>query len=334
GTARLDVDPTLPPGEYRLEFGFSAGAGLARLTNDGPAGLRGEARARGGVIRLVSRSTPLAPDALPITVPAGGALGEVQLLGAALDREYPRPGDRARLTLFWQTSAARPTSQDVSLALRDSSGGTVQEWRGAPVDGTYPTSAWKPGEIVRDTWDLVLPSRLPPGPLSLAVGLAPPGRLPERYLSLVSLALQPISRQYAEPAVRTRQEARFGDLARLVGYDLRNRRLKAGDSVEVSLIWQALAETRENYTVSVQVQGVDDRVVAQHDGEPAAGRRPTAGWLPDEFVEDLHRVKLPRDAPRGRYQLAVVLYRPDDGQRLLDPAGGERVVLGTDVVVE
>ncbi len=334
GTARLDVDPTLPPGEYRLEFGFSAGAGLARLANDGPAGLRAEARARGGVIRLVSRSMPLAPDALPITVAASGALGEVQLLGAALDRENPRPGDRARLTLFWQTSATRPTSQDVSLVLRDSSGGTVHEWRGAPVDGTYPTSAWKPGEIVRDTWDLVLPSSLPPGPLSLAVGLAPPGRLPERYLSLVSLALQAISRQYAEPAIRTRQEARFGDLARLVGYDLRNRRLKAGDSVEVSLIWQALAETRENYTVSVQLQGIDERVVAQHDGEPAAGRRPTASWLPDEFVEDLHRVKLPRDAPRGRYQLAVVLYRPDDGQRLLDPAGGERVVLGTDVVVE
>src|SRR5206468_10132481 len=41
GVARLDVDPTLPPGEYRLEGGFSAGSGQERLTEDGAWGSGG-----------------------------------------------------------------------------------------------------------------------------------------------------------------------------------------------------------------------------------------------------------------------------------------------------
>ena len=41
GVARIELDPTLPPGEYRLEGGFRAGSGQARLTEDGPWGSAG-----------------------------------------------------------------------------------------------------------------------------------------------------------------------------------------------------------------------------------------------------------------------------------------------------
>lgn len=332
GTARLAVDPTLAPGEYRLELGFLLGSGFARIAEDGPSGARRQLQARGGELRLVSRSTTLDPDALPALLPTTADFGGARLLGATLDREAPRVGDRARLTLFWQ-AVGRLADEEVSVVVRD--GATVvHEWRGRPVDGTYPTSAWKPGEVVRDTWDLQIPASLPAASLELAAGLAPPGRPAGQHVALARLTVQPIARQWAEPSVRTRQEARLGEVARLVGYDLRTRRLKPGDTVELTLYWQALAEGSDNYRVSVQLIAADERVVAQQDAEPAQGRRPTAGWVGGEYVEDGHRLRVPRETPRGRYRLAVALYRTEDGQRLADAEGAERIILGTEVSVE
>ena len=33
----------------------------------------------------------------------------------------------------------------------------------APVHFAYPTSAWRPGEVISDVYDLALPLNLPPG---------------------------------------------------------------------------------------------------------------------------------------------------------------------------
>jgi hypothetical protein len=194
-------------------------------------------------------------------------------------------------------------------------------------------SGWKPSEIVRDTWDLVMPATLPAGSLELAVGLATPVERPERYVSLSTFAVESIARRMDEPSVRARQDARFGDIARLVGFDLRNRRVRPGENADLTLIWQAMAETRANYAVTLTLLGDGDRVIAQVDEEPAGGKRPTAGWTVGEYVEDGHRLRIPRDAPRGRLRLAVGLV-DEDGRRLLDTTGAERVVLQTELVTE
>jgi hypothetical protein len=332
GVARLAVDPTLPPGEYGLEVGVTSGAGPVRLAESGPWGQQGQAEALGGSVRLVSRSTPLAPDALPVQSVRDERLDGVRFLGAALDRDAPRPGERVRLSLFWQNAALRLPDHEVSLVLRD--GRTVlHEWRGAPVDGTYPMSSWKPSEIVRDTWDLIVPATLPGGALELAVGLAGPSERPERYVGLSTFSVQPVARLMDEPNVRMRQEARFGDLARLVGFDLRNRRVRPGENADLTLVWQALAETRDNYRVTLYLLGDGDRVIAQVEEEPAGGKRPTAGWTVGEYVEDGHRLRIPRDAPRGRLRIAVGLV-DEDGRPLLDNAGAAQVVLQTELVTE
>ena len=111
----------------------------------------------------MSRSTPLAARSLGLKSPLDATFDGVRLLGATLDRDSARAGERVRLTLFWQNAAGRLDNREVSISAQDGSGATLREWRGAPVDGTYPTSAWKPSEIVRDTWDLVLPADLPAG---------------------------------------------------------------------------------------------------------------------------------------------------------------------------
>ena len=332
GIARLTVDPTLPPGDYGLEVGVTNGSSPARLVTSGTWGQQGQPDALGGSVRLVSRSTPLPPDLLPVETVRDERLDGVRFLGATLDRDAPEPGERVRLSLFWQNAAVRLADQEVSLVLRDG-GSVIHEWRGAPVDGTYPTSLWKPAEVVRDTWDLVVPATLPGGSLELAVGLARPAERPEQYVALTTLTVQPVARQLDEPSVKTRQDAQFGDVARLVGFDLKNRRVKPGDTADLTLVWQAMAETRDNYVVSISLLGEGDRPVARSDEEPAGGKRPTAGWAVGEYVDDGHRVRVPRDAPRGRLKIAVGLL-DEEGRLLLDDSGAERVVLQTELVTE
>ncbi len=69
-----------------------------------------------------------------------------------------------RLALDW---AARATIQDdleFSARLLDSNGAVLSQLDQVPVHSTYSTTAWVPGEVVRDVYDLPLPGpHLPPG---------------------------------------------------------------------------------------------------------------------------------------------------------------------------
>ena len=67
---------------------------------------------------------------------------------------------------------------------------------------------------------------------------------------------------------------------------------------------------------------------------PAAGARPTTGWLPGEIIRDIHTLTVAPDAPPGRYALEVGMYDPASGERLCLPDGGDRILLPTLIQVE
>jgi 4-amino-4-deoxy-L-arabinose transferase-like glycosyltransferase len=331
GLARLELDPTLSPGEYRLEGGFSAGSGQERLIEDGPWGSAGLAQARGPTVRLVSRSTPLSVDGLPLDRRLDADLDGVRLLGVDVDRETARAGERLRLDLFWQTSGGRPEPRQVSLVLRRPGGEALHEWHRAPVDGTYPLTAWRPGEVVRDAWDLVLPPTLPAGELELAGGLTSGPGPAARYVPLGTLTVQAADRELRQPELRTPIGARFVSGVELVGLDYRGRRLKPGDSADLTLLWRAGGPVAHDQVVTVAVLDDAGRVLAQQESEPAGGKRPTSGWTEDELVVDGWRVRVPRDLPPGRVRLAVSLVDPIANSRVPTDAGTPWVELPIEV---
>jgi len=57
-------------------------------------------------------------------------------------------------------------------------------------------------------------------------------------------------------------------------------------------------------------------VVAQSDSFPAAGERPTTGWLPGEIISDHHTLTLLAEMSPGNYRLITGLYDPVTGERL------------------
>jgi hypothetical protein len=84
------------------------------------------------------------------------------------------PGEELTLRLVWD--AVQPPDGDYTMFahLLDEQGAIVAQSDRAPEDGFYPTSQWDAGDLVADSYTLLLPNDLPSGPLQLVVGIYDP----------------------------------------------------------------------------------------------------------------------------------------------------------------
>lgn len=92
------------------------------------------------------------------------------LEGYALDKEAG--AGILPLQLFWR--AAHPLDEDYTIFVHlvDRDGQTWSQHDKPPLDGEYPTSFWRPGETVMDTYALSL-AGVPAGTYWLEVGVYP-----------------------------------------------------------------------------------------------------------------------------------------------------------------
>ncbi|MFQ5811978.1 MAG: glycosyltransferase family 39 protein [Anaerolineae bacterium] len=125
--------------------------------------------------------------------------------------------------------------------------------------------------------------------------------------------------------------------ALLIGYGLAAQEIEAGETLRLTLYWQALAEMEKRYTVFVHLLDSDNRIVAQMDSEPLGGTHPTTEWQFGEIVRDNYGLLITPDTPPGEYLLEVGMYYLPTLERLpvLDASGSaedDRVVLGRIVV--
>lgn len=111
--------------------------------------------------------------------------------------------------------------------------------------------------------------------------------------------------------------ARLGEQIELAGYSLAEESLAPGQMVRLTLFWQATGSPSEPYTVFAHLLDADGHLIAQQDGEPVGGSRPTTSWTAGETIRDRLGILIPPDTPPGEYRLAVGMYRPDTGQRLV-----------------
>ncbi|MFW5941244.1 MAG: YfhO family protein [Chloroflexota bacterium] len=103
-----------------------------------------------------------------------------------------------------------------------------------------------------------------------------------------------------------------------------------GADLNASLIWRALGSIPADYTVFVHLLLEDGRLLAQHDGVPAHGTRPTNSWAEGERLLDEHLLTVPPDAPPGqRARLVAGLYETATLERQQFDNGQETVLLCT-----
>jgi hypothetical protein len=90
-----------------------------------------------------------------------------------------RPGDILRLRLYWQALA--PIQQDYTVFVHllrpdgdpDPERVLAQDDK-SPRGGLYPTSRWRPGEVITETYTLLVPPEAAPGATAIEVGMYRP----------------------------------------------------------------------------------------------------------------------------------------------------------------
>jgi hypothetical protein len=312
----LPIPPGIPPLTYTL------GLGLYAHTGDGPRPvdlLDSQGAPQGQYLDLadVRLTTPLglAGSAYratsgppPLPQPADLADG-LQLLGAGLDRSTLRPGQSLLVTLRWQ--ATRSPLPDLRPRLALVQGGQeLASAATAPALGRYPTDRWRSGETVVEHRWLVAPPTAAEGPADVVIALG------EERLALGRVEIDTEEHIFTPPPTGYPLDVRFGQVARLIGYDLPRQTFSAGEPVTVILYWQALEQAGgADYAVFTHVLAADGHLVGQHDGPPAGGARPTGGWVPGEIVADPHTMTF-REPYAGVARVEVGLYDPDTMERV------------------
>ena len=331
---QVRVLPGTPPGQYHLEIGFYS----AQLSHN--LEIRDQNGPRGTQTALVDL-TVTRPAHLPLP---GTDLGISQqldtpvTLGDAgprlLGYDWPQPdtlaaGDAVPLSLLWQ---AGERADDAQIYLQLSAAG--RRWRRAQghlQGGDYPPAGWTTGELVRDTWDALLPADVPAGRYQVDL-VAETAAGDTQLIGLGQVEIQARPHVFDTPHPDAAQQADLGNMARLLGYDL-PAQVTPGGTLRVALYWQALAEAERSYVRFIHLLDTAGQIVAQQDGVPGAGALPTTSWVAGEVLADDAVLDLPGTMPPGTYRLAVGLYDPATGRRLAGRSGDDRILLSQAVEV-
>jgi hypothetical protein len=150
----------------------------------------------------------------------------------------------------------------------------------------------------------------------------------------------------AQAMIQRSLRATLGENIQLVGYDLDRAEVSPGQTLLLTLHWQATALIGKRYTVFAHViaeatsvggtnPATQSPVWTQMDNEPVGGSRPTTMWQVGEMIDDRYGLLIPQNIPPGEYALEVGMYDPVTLVRLpvRDESGArvpdDRVLLST-----
>ncbi len=230
---RPDLQPEIMPDEAtfraRLDDWLAAG-GVAYLGRYLPGLYAAYSLRSVGPLAEV-RAAPFTQPYTAPTTPINQPLTEtLTLLGVTVSACPHAP---LCVEAFWQAEATPTRNLAVVWQLRDAAG--VVRWQSAgqvPVNGLYPTNAWRPGETVSDFHALRPPATLPPGDYALWVGAFPPFQT----ASTGWLLAAPVHLAPTPPPIPHAVRVQVGEHW-LVGYDV-PATAAPGGPLMVTLWWQ------------------------------------------------------------------------------------------------
>jgi mannosyltransferase len=167
----IRILPATPPGDYQIEVGMYRSDNGQRLpVTDATGKPLGDHILLGPLTITRSVTPPLDMQHAANAVTAGlRLLGyNVEKLGQDGVATALSADDVAHVTLFWSAWEHPLADLTTTIQVLDSRGQVVRQSSAGPVDGNYPTSSWRQGEIVRDQYHLPL-AGLAPGRYQLVV---------------------------------------------------------------------------------------------------------------------------------------------------------------------
>lgn len=263
----------------------------------------------------------------------------LRLLGYGVREHRGHWQSWARLRLWWRAPAGLAEPFKISARLVDASGTVVAATDAEPVSGAYPATAWRPGEVVADAYEIPLPAGLPPGDYQPLVIVYEPDAGTERgraELAPVYLAGNPARPPHRalESSVARAMYARFGDVE-LLGFTPPDPDAvyRPGDALPLVLLWQARRQPSGDLRVTFWLENERELDLGEAPlGEtPMGGRYSTGEWLDDQVVRQWPKLQLPDGTQPGTYRLKMRVTRdrkPVPWGRWLVPLGSD-LELGT-----
>ena len=333
--------PTLagtPPGWYDIQVAVYDRATMQRLpVLDGKRRIVAQAAKVGGLQVVTPLRPPVVEPAQALSQDEGALAPGIRLLGYDLSARVFRPGDTVSVALYWEALQAVHRDYTITMQLRDQQGRVWIEAEARPAYGTYPTTEWKPGELLRDWHDLSLGAQAPSGSYDLMLQVKEERQV-SGEVSLGPVEVEGRAHQFQMPEMQHQLGLNLGEQVALLGYDLSADQIQAGETVRLTLYWQALAEIDVSYTVFTHLLDTDDRIWGQKDSVPGRGQLLTTSWMPGEIIQDEYDIEVSGEAPAGNYVFEIGMYHWETGRRLSvydehDTPQGDRVLLGTVKVI-
>jgi hypothetical protein len=196
----------------------------------------------------------------------------------------------------------------VSARLLDASGQVVAATDAEPVSGAYAATAWRPGEVVADAYEIPLPAGMPPGEYTPLVIVYEPRTGAE--LGRVELAPEHLEGSPARPPRRALEQsegealcANFGELE-LLGFTPPSPEtaFQPGGTLPLTFLWQAQAGLSGEWQLALWLKGDGEYSLAQG---PVGGRYPSDLWQPGQVVRQWLAPQIPEGIPPGSYQLKM-----------------------------
>lgn len=283
--------------------------------------------------------TPLpAPLTLPdsplatFAPPNVNELGQIALMSARVENDTVRPSEYVHVTTTWQMLQATPRDWSLFVHLETPDGVIIAQRDVYPGGGLLATSDLVTGQA----WVNPLAINVPSGayaPLELSVWFGwyhlPSGeRLQTADGERVQVGTVTLLPRQSTLGLPNPVRVNFANELVLLGYEYSTLTPQVGETMDVTLYWQALQPIPRDYVVFVHV--IEPRTanrVGYSDSQPAAWTRPTTTWQVGEIITDTHSFSIAPDAPATPYELQIGLYTVEpDGNlprlRIIEENGG------------
>jgi 4-amino-4-deoxy-L-arabinose transferase-like glycosyltransferase len=249
--------------------------------------------------------------------------GEIALANPQLLTQRVKTGEFVQLTLNLGIEQAMTRNWSLFVHLIDENGVIIAQRDVFPGRGLLATSDLVQGRAWHNPIAVFIPQNAyTPLTLDVVIGwydLQTGERLlRENGETTLTLGQVQLEANIGANGLPNPTDMNFGNLLQLVGYEISHLSPSIGDSVMLTLHWQALQPIPQDYVVFAHI--LDPKTLTKYaasNAMPANWTRPTSTWQTGEIVQDVHTLTIDPNALTGIYEIELGLYIQDEQGKFL-----------------
>ncbi|MEP7291566.1 MAG: hypothetical protein ABI835_07265, partial [Chloroflexota bacterium] len=291
---------------------------------------------------------PLAPDGqpafwafrvsgdAPLPVSASPLSAHNRYLSfAGLDAPALESGTSGSISMAWRVDQPPPFGDLTPLLTLEDAHGSLISRSEAYMAGT---NDWRAGETLIQRVSVTIPPATPPGSYILRIAWIE--RSDDSYASYLDasggqgavwaqIGTLAVTRPavFPDPSVlpiAVRQEVEIAPGVRLLGWSAPPESLRPGETLPITLYWQALAPARPPFMLHALLRSAQGDTLLWA-GQPVDDRYSAEQWAQGEVLADPLRWTIPRELPAGAYTLLLESGGNSVTMGVLDIAGVARL---------